>query len=136
MQCPATFQRLMESVLAGLTGDTCIVHIDNILVMGETTTKPGLHVQSLTTGRPSAQCHLARCEVEYLGYIVSDKGIATDPRKIEAVRTFPVPSDLKHLQSFVGIALYYKSFISNFAKVANPLHALTRKDTSVVLLWI
>ena len=132
---PATFQRSMESVLAGLTRNTCIKYINDILVMGETLED---HLQNLASVfdrlrqaglrlKPT-KCYLARREVEYLGYIVSDKGLAADPRKIEAVGTFPVPCDLKHLRSFVGLASYYRRFIPNFAKVANPLHALTRKD--------
>ena len=67
-------------------------------------------------------------EVEYLGYIVSNKGVAHDPRKIKAVRDFPVPSHLKDVRSFLGLASYYRRFIDGFSKVANPLFALTRKD--------
>ena len=74
------------------------------------------------------KCHLARREVEYLGYIVSEKGIAADPRKVEAVQTFPVPNKLKCLRSFLGLASYYRRFIQNFSIIANPLYALTRKD--------
>ena len=64
---------------------------------------------------------------------MTDKGVAADPWKIEAVRAFPTPTDLKHLRSFLGLASYYKRLIPNFAKIANPLHALTRKDTP--FLW-
>ena len=66
--------------------------------------------------------------MEYLGYIVSEKGIAADPRKVEAVQTFPVPNNLKCLRSFLGLASYYRRFIQNFSVIANPLYALTRKD--------
>ena len=64
---------------------------------------------------------------------MTDKGVAADPRKIEAVCAFPTPTNLKHLRSFLGLASYYKRLIPNFAKIANPLHALTRKDTP--FLW-
>ena len=60
---------------------------------------------------------------------MSHQGIAPDPKKIEAVKTFPVPSDLKELRSFLGLASYYRRFIEGFSKVANPLFVLTRKDT-------
>ena len=137
---PATFQRLMETVLAGLSRDTCMVYLDDILVLGATLEE---HLQNLAQVFNRLQeaglrlkptkCHLARREIEYLGFIVTDKGVAADPRKIEAVRAFPTPTDLKHLQSFQGLASYYRRFIPNFAKIANPLHALTRKDTP--FLW-
>ena len=132
---PATFQRLMESVLVGLAREVCVVYLDDILVMGETFEE---HLENLASVfdrlrqaglrlKPS-KCYLARWEVEYLGYVVSAKGVAADPRKMEAVRAFPTPSNLKSLRSFLGLASYYRRFIPNFAKVVNPLHALTRKD--------
>ena len=64
---------------------------------------------------------------------MTDKGVAADPQKIEAVCSYPTPTDLKHLRSFLGLASYYGRFIANFAKMANSLHALTRKDTP--FLW-
>lgn len=132
---PATFQRLMESVLAGLARDTCLVYIDDILVLGRNF-EEHLHnlrkvfnrLQEANLRLKPTKCHLARREVEYLGYIVSEKGIAADPRKVEAVQTFPVPNNLKGLRSFLGLASYYRRFIQNFSVIANPLYALTRKD--------
>ena len=66
--------------------------------------------------------------MEYLGYIVSEHGIAADPKKVEAVDCYPVPTDLKALRSFLGLASYYRRFIPCFSAIASPLHALTRKD--------
>ena len=64
----------------------------------------------------------------YLGYIVSRDGISADPAKIDAVKNFPQPFDVKSLRSFLGLASYYRRFIENFSKVASPFYALTRKD--------
>ena len=79
------------------------------------------------------KCRFAELEVEYLGHVVSEAGIATDPRKVEAIRNFRVPQNLKSLRSFLGLAAYYRRFIPCFAKIASPMYALTRKD--VLFEW-
>ena len=137
---PATFQRLIKIVLAGLARDTCIVYLNDILVMGAMSEE---HWQNLTKVidrlheaglwlKPT-KCHLVQKEITYLGFVVTDRDIAADPQKIEAVCAFAVPTDLKHLRSFLGLASYYQKLIRNFAKIANGLHALTCKDT--LFLW-
>ena len=137
---PATFQRLMETVLAGLARNACMVYLDDILVLGATLEE---HLQNLAQVfdrlrkaglqlKPT-KCHPAQKEIAYLGFIVTDKGVAADQQKIEAVRSYPTPTNLKHLRSFLGLASYYRRFIAIFAKIANPLHTLTRKDTP--FLW-
>ena len=77
--------------------------------------------------KPEKRC-LAGIEVLYLGYVVSRDGISADPVKIEAVRSFPQPSNVKSLQPFLGLASYHRRFIRKFSKVASPLNELTRKD--------
>lgn len=133
---PATFQRLMESVLGGLARNSCMVYLDDILVIGKSFSE---HLQNLRQVlvrlreaglclKPK-KCCLAKRQVEYLGYIVTTEGIVPDPKKVAAVRDFMVPKDLKTLRSFLGLASYYRRFISSFSKIAAPLFELTRKDT-------
>ena len=73
------------------------------------------------------KCRFAELEVEYLGHVVSEAGLATD-LKVEAVRNFPVPHHLKSLRSFLGLAAYYRRFVPCFSKIAAPMYALTKKD--------
>ena len=85
VNAPSTFQRLMEAVLAGLSGEKCIVYIDDILVPGATW-EEHLHnlrdvfkrLRSANLKLKSKKCRLAEHEVEYLGYVISRDGLSTD----------------------------------------------------------
>ena len=131
---PATFQRLMEQVLAGLHWSTCLVYLDDIIVFSRTVAD---HLDQLRdvftrlknaglTLKPS-KCHLLQMEVRYLGHVVSGKGIQTDPEKVRSVFDWPIPLNQKDLKRFLGLASYYRRFVQGFAQVAAPLNALTNK---------
>src|SRR3954469_2797242 len=79
------------------------------------------------------KCEFFKNAVEYLGYIISSKGIATDPKKITAIQEWPEPKNIKELQSFLGLCNYYCRFILDYSWVAAPLTDLTHKDTPY--LW-
>ena len=134
---PATFQRLMECVLAGLTGSQCLIYLDDIVIFSKDFTE---HIERLEkvfqalneaglTLRPS-KCHFAQREVNYLGHIVSATGVKPDPCKTEAVSSYPVPKNAKELRQFLGLANYYRRFIANDARIAGPLHKLLTKENN------
>ena len=132
---PATFQRLMENVLAGLTQKSCVVYIDDVLVMGSTFEEHLANLREVFSRFRAAglqlkpvKCSFGGRKVVYLGFVVARDGISPDPQKVEAVRSFPQPHDVKTLRSFLGLASYYRRFIHGFSVVANPLFALTRKE--------
>ena len=121
----ATFQWLMDLVLAGLQWAQCLVYIDDVVVVGRTFDK---HLQNLKAVferlrqaglklKPS-KCVFFQRSVQYLGYIVSTRGIQPDPEKLEKVNTWPTPSSVKSVQQFLGFANYYRRFVRNFAKIA------------------
>ncbi|CAI7779947.1 unnamed protein product [Closterium sp. NIES-53] len=68
-------------------------------------------------------------KVRFLGHMVSTEGIHVDPRKIEAVKKWKVPENVKELQQFLGFANYYNRFVPQYAKIAAPLTDLLKKDT-------
>ena len=74
------------------------------------------------------KCHFKVREVEMLGLIIGPEGIKMDPSKVKAIVDWLYPKKVKEVQSFLGLANYYRRFIENFSKEAVPLHKLTRKD--------
>ena len=89
---PATFERLMEQVLAGLPLTTALVYLDDVLVPGRTFSNQISNLQQVFQRLRAAHLKLSPCkyslfqkEVKYLGHIVSSQGISTDPEKVEAV---------------------------------------------------
>ena len=71
------------------------------------------------------KCEFCRSELKYLGYIVDRQGLRTDPEKVECVANFPRPVKVKQVRSFLGLCGYYRKFVRNFSKIAEPLCKLT-----------
>ena len=68
--------------------------------------------------------------LKYLGHIVSKDGIATDPRKIEAIHNWPPTKSVTDIRSFVGFTNYYRKFIKGYTKIARPMHELTSGENA------
>ena len=73
-------------------------------------------------------------EVEYLGHTVTPQGLKLNERNLNAVKEFPVPTNVKrvHLRQFLGLTSHYLRFILNYAKTAQPLYNLTKHGTPFV----
>ena len=133
---PPTFQRLMECILAGLSGAQCLVYLDDIIVFSTTFKE---HLQHLTSvfdrlrlaglKLKAKKCHFAKQQITYLGYIISSRGVEPDSKKLAVVTTYPTPCTNKEVKQFLGLSNYYRHFITNYAWIAEPLHRLLRKTT-------
>ncbi|MFG1569954.1 ribonuclease H family protein [Staphylococcus aureus] len=70
--------------------------------------------------------------ISFLGHIISGAGVAVDPKKVEAVESWPIPETVADVRSFLGLAGYYRRFVSVFARISTPMTRLTRKDVPFV----
>jgi predicted aspartyl protease len=130
---PATFQRFMDAVLAGLKWKNLLCYMDDICVFSTTFEN---HLDDLKSVfmrlreaklklKPS-KCHLFQKEIKFLGHLITDKGILPDPNKIKAIMEIKIPDNITKLQSFLGIVGYYRKFVPNFATLCKGLYELTR----------
>lgn len=130
---PATFERLMETVLAGLPWETCLIYLDDVIVHAADFDS---HLRNLAAVLEKfrqgnlklnpKKCCLFKSRVTFLGYVVSQEGISTDPEKISAITRWPTPKNGKEVKSFLGLCSYYRRFVAGFAEIAKPLHSLTQ----------
>ena len=125
---PATFQRLMHDCLGDLNMNWCIVYLDDIIIFSDTREEHIKRLEAVFQKLMAAglklkptKCFFFRDEIEYLGHVVSGKGISTNPKKIEAVTKWPTPKTVYDVRSFLGFVGYYRRFIKNFSKITKPI---------------
>lgn len=128
---PATFQRLMNSVISGLDG--CAVYLDDVVVYSQTWEEHLRQLRALFTRLETAKltvnlakCEFARATVVYLGNVVGQGKVCPVRAKVQAIDNFPVPSTKKELMRFLGMIGYYRKFCENFSTVVAPLTDLLK----------
>ena len=136
---PGTFQRLMDLVLKGLTWESVLVYIDDIVVYARSFGELKERLEGVFNRLRAAnlklkptKCRLFQREIVFLGHRISQAGVAMDDSKVEAIVSWPVPKNLRELREFLGLAGYYRRFILQYSTKAAPLHELTRKDQPFV----
>ena len=135
---PAAYQYTMQRILQNL-GSIALAYVDDVLVYSRTFEEHLEHLQIVFDRliaanmkiKPS-KCQFGKNKVTYLGHVFSNHGIQVDPQKIEAVKSFPVPTKVKHIQSFLGLCNYYRKFVKDYSKIASSLSELTKKDIDFV----
>lgn len=136
---PATFQRMMDTVLTGLKWQTCLVYLDDVVVFSATFEQHVERLRAVMKAIKSAgltikpqKCHFGFHELLFLGHVISSEGIRPDPEKTTAVQKFPKPTDKKAVRRFLGLCAYYRRFVKNFSRIAEPLTRLTKEDMPFV----
>ena len=135
---PATFSTMMNEDLQGYIDRFCTVYLDDILIFSKTAQDHYSHVaqvlQRLRDHRLYAskkKCFFMTNEVEFLGVIVSDKGLKVNPNKIEVIQKWPKPQSVTEIRGFLGLASFFRRFIKDFSQIAQPLVKLTKKNMSI-----
>lgn len=136
---PASFQRFMNAVLAGLVGKEALIYIDDIIIFADSIEEhrekylkvmERLNKHNLKINPEKSE--FLKKEIVYLGHIVSSSGIKPNPSKIKAVENFPRPTSKKKVLEFLGKVGYYRKFIKNFAEISEPLNQLVRADQKFI----
>ena len=131
---PAVFQRIMQTILAPYLWIYALVYIDDIVIYSKTFEDHLTHLDSVfkaigksrITVSPS-KCHLGYQSLKLLGQKVSRLGLSTHKEKVDAIVDLDTPKNVHELQVFLGMMVYFSSYIPFFAWIVAPLFKLLKK---------
>ena len=140
---PATFQRAMSQVLAGLNWKTAIIYLDDLIVVGKSFRS---HLNNLkdvfdrlrrfNLKVSPRKCQFMRHELKFLGWIAGRNGISIPPENTMAIKSRRPPISTQEVESFLRYINYHRSHVKKFAEIATPLYALTdQKARKVPFVW-
>jgi hypothetical protein len=140
---PASFQCAMNSILAPflrkfvmvlLSKKVCDGFIDDILIYNPSWDQHLEHIRLVLAKLREHQfyvkqskCCFGKTELSYLGHIISQHGVASDPSKIVAMENWPTPTNVTKLHGFLGLTGYYRKFVSKYGILAKLLTRLLQK---------
>lgn len=137
---PATFQRLMNEILRDHINKKCVVYLDDILIFSTSLKE---HIQAINEIFQILEkknfkiqidkCNFVKKETEFLGHILTKEGIKPNPNKIAIIEKLLLPRTEKQIKSFLGITGYYRKFIKDYAKVAQPITKYLKKKVKINL---
>uniref|UniRef100_A0A8R7PQU9 Reverse transcriptase domain-containing protein n=1 Tax=Triticum urartu TaxID=4572 RepID=A0A8R7PQU9_TRIUA len=126
---------VMHFVLRPYIGVFVVVYFDDILVFSKSIKDHVTHLRTIlqTLRKERLYANMDKClfgvdKLVFLGFVVYSKGVHIDESKIEAIKIWPQPTNLKQVCSFLGLAGFYRRFVKDFSTIALPLHALSKKN--------
>ena len=109
----------------------CLIYLDDIIIFSSSFGEHLSQLDSVFTRLQehnlklkASKCEFFRNQVVYLGHGVSEEGIQTDPSKIDAVKSWPIPKNTQDVRKFLGLTGYYRRFIRDYAAIARPFNDL------------
>ena len=132
-QAPAYFQRLINKVIKGLP--FAFGYLDDVLIHSPDIETHLQHIRiffqrlrEADLKLKNSKCNYFKTHVQYLGHLVSGKGIRPLPEKLDSIKKMPAPTTPKEIKQFLGLVGYYRKFIPRFADIARPMTNLTKQD--------
>jgi hypothetical protein len=127
----ATFQRLVDMVLTGVSYEICLAYLDDVVLFSRTVAEHFdrlkivlRRLQDAGLKLKPSKCFLLRKSVTFLGHLVSGDGVSAHPDKVSAVKGWPAPTCVRDVRGWLGLTGYYRRFVQNYAKIVTPLTAL------------
>jgi hypothetical protein len=131
---PSTFMRLMNEVPREFIMKFIIVYLDDILIFSKTEEEHLKHLPTvmrrlqqekllINVKKPS----FMRTELIYLGFVISADELKMDPEKVNTIKNWPSPKNVFEVQSFHGLASFYRKFIRNFNGISSPMMDTLKK---------
>jgi hypothetical protein len=131
---PATYSRLVQKVMEGISPEVALTYLDDTCIHTNTME---LHLATLEEVFKAYQkaglmlqpskCQLFQDQVEYLGHLVAEEGIRPIPAYVQLVAKWEYPRTLKEWRTFLGKVAYYRKFIPGFSHISSPLYALLQE---------
>lgn len=125
---PATFQCLMNAIFKQCMKKFVLIFMDDILVYSQTLEQHVVHLQEVFLILPKHQlyakrsnCSFAVKHIEYLGHIILENGVSTDPANTTTMLSWPVPTSHIGLRGFWGLTGYHRKFVQHYGIIAMPL---------------
>jgi len=132
---PASFQNLINDTFRPFLDQFVVAYLDDILIYSDTKEEHDKHVRQVLDKMrevklfaKAEKCSFYSDRTEYLGFVIDREGVKMDPEKADAVRDWPIPTNLKQVQSFLGFTNFYRRFIKDYSTIATPLTRFTKKD--------
>lgn len=135
---PATFQRMMNHVLRDFLNIICVVYLDDILIFStslqehiDAINKIFDRLRKFNLKIQIDKCNFFARQTDYLGHTLTNEGIKPNQNKIEVIKNLHIPKTRKAIKSFLGTTGYYRKFIKDYAKIAQPLTQCLKKDNQI-----
>lgn len=130
---PGVFQRIIDSMVAGIPGVK--PYLDDILIAGKTQAEHdrSLHavlerIQDYGFHLRIEKCRFSLPQIKFLGHIINKDGLHPDPEKTRTISQMPAPKDVTQLRSYLGAVNYYGRFVGQMKELRAPLDRLLKKD--------